>query len=262
MWPPPCTSHSPVCISLYITVNYSNSPDYSTPFPTSIFPVPCPLWALCHHSSYNMLSVSLKKLPKTIHVLLNQPWETFWQSREGKQGVERENEWRSWENYFIASGEVILHMPPFFPAVATYRMSSIKIPPPICSGFAPRYKVFTGFLRAVQAHPKLFPSQNPIFQHKRCRQNKQEGLRGPERSVSFTQLHSSVCGGLHLAVKNGLSGSLWHFLRRALLRFTGPDSFSRFWNCVLASALLKCFPVYTHCAEQADGGLGLLQCSQ
>lgn len=114
MWPPPCTSHSPVCISLYITVNYSNSPDYSTPFPTSIFPVPCPLWALCHHSSYNMLSVSLKKLPKTIHVLLNQPWETFWQSREGKQGVERENEWRSWENYFIASGEVILHMPPFF----------------------------------------------------------------------------------------------------------------------------------------------------
>ena len=242
MWPPPIplsayhfTSRSTIRTLLIIS--------HSFPPPSFQHLVLRVLCVIIAH--YNVLSVSSKKLPKTAHALLNQPWETFWRSREGKQGVERENEWRSWENYFIASGEVILHMPPtpFFPAVATYRMSSIKIPPPICSGFAPRYKVFPGFHQAVQADPELFPSQNPIFQHKRCGQNKQEGLRGPGRSMSFTQLHSPVWGGLHLAVKNGPSGSLWHFLRRVLLWFTGPDGFSRSWNCALASARLKCFPV-------------------
>lgn len=93
--PAPPIPLSSVCISLYITVCRSNSPDYSTPFPPPSFsicnPVPCPLCVLCHHSSLQYV-FNLFKSSQRQFMLDKLCFERdVWQRREGNR--EWEGKW-------------------------------------------------------------------------------------------------------------------------------------------------------------------------
>lgn len=115
------------------------------------------------------------------------------------------------KSYFIALGEVIAHIPPFSSCI--YRMSSIKIPPPMCSGFAPRHKVLRDFLLHCAGRFPALPSQNPLFNRtdankiqKQTWNMNRENKRERDFPSTQTPPRSAVWGGLHFAVKNGSSG--------------------------------------------------------
>lgn len=153
-------------------------------------------------------------------------------------------------------------------AFQLHRMSSIKNPPPLCSGFAPRYKVFSGFLLHCAGR---FP---PTFQHNGCKQNIQTELECEERaplaendrfnsnqspwSLSFTQLKLSYAiqseADFTLPWKmdlRGLSGTSWGehcYGSQAVMVFPG-------FQTVCRQALLWSASQFIHTAEgQASRG--------
>lgn len=74
------------CISLYITVCHSYSPDYSTPVSPLSFhrsPEPRPLCALFHHFSMHIISL---KTPKDNSYDINSTMTDIWQRQGGKTG--------------------------------------------------------------------------------------------------------------------------------------------------------------------------------
>lgn len=196
-----------------------------------------------------MWSIS-SKFPKAIHMLQTLLWEMFGKDKR-ETGSGEENEWVkekgwSWENYFIASGEVTFMCSSFQLYLLT-EWAQRKIPPPLCSGFAPRYEGFSGFLLHCAGRFPAVRSQKPFNVMDASKIYKQTWNVKPERQrvrkreflAWFSLGQTSPC------CEKWTFGSLRHFLRRALLRFTGCDGFSRFSNSVQTWASLKCFPVYT-----------------
>lgn len=65
----------------------------------------------------------------------------IWQTWDGKSGMKKTVKYRGWAKHFSSYAP-----PPRNFSSCTYRMSSIKLSPPKCFGFAPRHKVFRDIL--------------------------------------------------------------------------------------------------------------------